>query len=344
MIRGLICGLVAAAFVVTSSVGAMAQGAPGKDIVATAVEAGSFKTLVAAVKAAGLVETLQGKGPFTVFAPTDEAFAKLPAGTVDTLLKPENKQQLIAILTYHVVPGKVLAADVVKLSSAPTVNGQRVDIKVDGGKVKVDQANVVATDIATSNGVIHVIDQVILPSSDNLVATADKAGTFKTLIAAAKAAGLVPVLTGDQPLTVFAPTDAAFAKLPAGTVESLLKPENKDKLAAILKFHVVPGRVYSNDVLTKKELKTAQGGTLTAAVKDGAATVNGAGLVATDIDASNGVIHVIDSVLLPPAAPAKGAHIMPADPVQVSQTSHVSYVCPQTGRVISYQMQTARRR
>jgi len=344
MIRRLICGLTATAFAVVSSAGAMAQGAPAKDIVTTAVEAGSFKTLVAAVKAAGLVETLQGKGPFTVFAPTDEAFAKLPAGTVETLLKPENKQKLVAILTYHVVAGKVLAADVVKLSAAPTVNGQRVDVKVDGAKVQVDQANVVATDIACSNGVIHVIDQVILPSSDNLVATADKAGTFKTLIAAAKAAGVVPALTGDQPLTVFAPTDAAFAKLPAGTVETLLKPENKDKLAAILKFHVVPGRVYSNDVIGKKDLKTVQGGILTAALKDGTATINGAALVATDIDASNGVIHVIDTVLLPPAALAKGAHIMPAAPQQVSQASHGSYVCPQTGRVIGYQMQTARRR
>ena len=347
MIRRLISGMAAAALVMASSVGAFAQGAPGKDIVTTAVEAGSFKTLVAAVKAAGLVETLQGKGPFTVFAPTDEAFAKLPAGTVETLLKPENKQKLVSILTYHVVPGKVLAADVVKLNAAPTVNGQRVDIKVDGGKVKVDQANVVTTDIATSNGVIHVIDQVILPSFDDLAATADKAGTFKTLIAAAKAAGIVPVLTGDQPLTVFAPTDAAFAKLPAGTVESLVKPENKEKLAAILKFHVVPGRVYSNDVLANKGLKTVQGGTLTAAVKDGAATINGAGIVATDIDASNGVIHVIDSVMLPPAAAAKGAQVIHAVPQYVHvqpAPQYGSYVCPQTGRVISYQMQTAHRR
>ncbi len=347
MIRRLICGMAAAAFVVTSSVGTFAQGTSGKDIVTTAVEAGSFKTLVAAVKAAGLVETLQGKGPFTVFAPTDEAFAKLPAGTVETLLKPENKQKLISILTYHVVAGKVLAADVVKLNAAPTVNGQRVDIKVDGAKVKVDQANVVATDIVTSNGVIHVIDQVILPSSDDLVTTADKAGTFKTLIAAAKAAGLAPVLTGDQPLTVFAPTDAAFAKLPVGTVETLLKPENKDKLAAILKFHVVPGRMYSNDVLAKKELKTVQGGTLTAAVKDGVASINGAVLVATDIDASNGVIHVIDTVLLPPPAPAKGAQIIHPAPQYVNvhpAPQYGSYVCPQTGRVITYQMQTAHRR
>lgn len=338
MIRRMVFGMTAMAVVAMAQGVVMAQDASGKDIVTTAAEAGSFKTLAAALEAAGLVETLQGKGPFTVFAPSDEAFAKLPAGTVETLLKPENKQRLIAVLTYHVVAGKVLAADVVKLTAAPTVNGQRIDVKVDGDKVQIDQARVVAADIACSNGVIHVIDQVMLPSGIDIPATAEKAGTFKTLLAAAKAAGLVEVLSGDTALTVFAPTDDAFAKLPAGTVESLLKPENKEKLAAILKFHVVPGRVFANDVLSKKELKTAHGGMLTAAMKNGAATINGAGLVATDIDASNGVIHVIDSVMLPPAAPASGAHVAPA------RSQHVSYVCPQTGRVVSYRMSAAKRR
>lgn len=137
--------------------------APDKDIVDTAVAAGSFKTLAAALKAAGLIETLKGKGPFTVFAPTDEAFAKLPAGTVESLLKPENKEKLVGILTYHVVAGKVMAADVVKLKEAKTVQGKSVKIEVKDGKVKVDAANVVKTDIAASNGVIHVIDAVILP-------------------------------------------------------------------------------------------------------------------------------------------------------------------------------------
>ena len=134
-----------------------------KDIVDTAVAAGSFGTLAAALKAAGLVETLKGKGPFTVFAPTDAAFAKLPAGTVDNLLKPENKAQLTKILTYHVVAGSVKAADVVKLTEAKTVQGQSVKITVKGGKVSVDGANVTATDSAASNGVIHVIDSVIMP-------------------------------------------------------------------------------------------------------------------------------------------------------------------------------------
>ena len=134
---------------------------PG-DIVAVASGAGKFKTLVAAIKAAGLVETLQGKGPFTVFAPTDEAFAKLPAGTVEDLLKPENKEKLVAILTYHVIAAKVMAADV-KTMMAKTVNGKELSIKVDDGKVTVNDAKVIKTDIMASNGVIHVVDTVILP-------------------------------------------------------------------------------------------------------------------------------------------------------------------------------------
>jgi len=144
--------------------GATAAGMGQKDIVDTAVSAGSFNTLVAALKAADLVDTLKGEGPFTVFAPTDEAFGKLPAGTLEDLLKPENKSKLQAILTYHVVPGKVLAKDVVELDSAKTVQGQEVMIKVADGTVMVDNAKVVTADIGTSNGVIHVIDAVILPN------------------------------------------------------------------------------------------------------------------------------------------------------------------------------------
>ncbi len=271
-----------------------------KNIVDTAVGAGNFKTLAAALTAADLVDAVKGPGPFTVFAPTDEAFAKLPKGTVETLLKPENKAKLAAILKYHVVPGKVMAKDVVTVKGAKSLNGQRIDVKVDGSKVMVDGANVTNTDIACSNGVIHVIDSVILPSDANIPAVADKAGAFKTLLAAAKAAGLVDALSGNKDLTVFAPTDEAFAKLPKGTVEGLLKPENKDKLAGILKYHVVEGRVYSEDALAAKAAKTLQGASVKISVKDGAAFVDGAKIVTTDIDASNGVIHVIDSVILPP--------------------------------------------
>jgi len=272
-----------------------------KNIVETAVEAGKFKTLATALTAAGLIDAVNGPGPFTVFAPTDDAFAKVPKETLEMLLKPENKEKLKAVLTYHVVPGKVMAKDVVGLKGAKSLNGQRIDVKVDGDKVSVDGANVVATDIACTNGVIHVIDSVILPASDNIPAVATKAGKFSTLLAAAKAAGLVDALSGDKALTVFAPTDEAFGKLPKGTVESLLKPENKDKLKAILLYHVVEGRVYSEDALKAKSAATLQGGKVEITVKDGAAYVNGAKILATDVAACNGVIHIIDSVILPPA-------------------------------------------
>ena len=136
-----------------------------KNIVDTAIEAGQFKTLAAALGAAGLVNTVKGPGPFTVFAPTDAAFAKLPAGTVENLLKPENKDQLTAILTYHVVPGKVMAADVVKLKEAKTVNGKMLNVKVNGANVMINDAKVTSADILASNGVIHVIDTVVLPKA-----------------------------------------------------------------------------------------------------------------------------------------------------------------------------------
>jgi len=155
--------MMTAAAVMALTLGALTARAAEKDIVDTAVAAGQFKTLASAIQAAGLVDTLKGDGPFTVFAPTDEAFAKLPAGTVEDLLKPENKDQLVAILTYHVVPGKVEAADVVKMDEAKTVNGKMVDIKIKDGTAMVNDAKVTKTDIAASNGVIHVIDTVILP-------------------------------------------------------------------------------------------------------------------------------------------------------------------------------------
>jgi len=155
--------LALTAIVATSGIFGVAHAEPkSQDIVAVASKNGSFKTLVAALKAAGLVETLEGTGPFTVFAPTDEAFGKLPHGTVEDLLKPENKAKLVAVLTYHVVAGKVMAADV-KTMKAKTVNGQSLDVKVTDGHVTVDNAKVVKTDVAASNGVIHVIDTVVLP-------------------------------------------------------------------------------------------------------------------------------------------------------------------------------------
>lgn len=164
MKRLLAIGLLTLAAACSGSQETASNAAPKPDIVDTAVSAGDFTTLVAAVQAAGLVETLRSPGPFTVFAPTDAAFAKLPAGTVESLLKPENKDQLVAVLTYHVVPGKVMSSDLLgKKLAVKTVQGSTVDIDATGDAVKVDAAKVIAADIAASNGVIHVIDQVILP-------------------------------------------------------------------------------------------------------------------------------------------------------------------------------------
>jgi transforming growth factor-beta-induced protein len=288
--------------------------APAQDIVEVAVAAGNFKTLAAALEAAGLVETLKGEGPFTVFAPTDEAFAKLDKALLDDLLKPENKETLVAILTYHVVPGKVTAADVVKLNKAKTVQGEEITIKVDGNTVMVNDAKVTQTDIAASNGVIHVIDTVILPPTvaeklaapaQDIVEVAVAAGNFKTLAAALEAAGLVETLKGEGPFTVFAPTDEAFAKLDKKLLDDLLKPENKDTLVAILTYHVVPGKVTAADVVNLTSAETVQGEEITIKVDGNTVMVNDAKVTQTDIAASNGVIHVIDTVILPPTVAEK---------------------------------------
>ena len=278
------------------------------DIVDTAVADGRFTTLVAAVTAAELVDTLKGEGPFTVFAPTDDAFAALPEGTVESLLLPENKQALTDILLYHVVSDKVMAADVVNLESAATVLGKDVAIRVDDGKVYINDAEVIITDIETSNGVIHVIDSVILPPSDEeammeetIVDIAVADGRFTTLVAAVTAAELVDTLNGEGPFTVFAPTDEAFAALPEGTVENLLLPENKQALTDILLYHVVSGKVMAADVVGLTSAPTVLGEEITITVKDGNVYLNDTiQVIITDIEASNGVIHVIDGVLLPP--------------------------------------------
>ncbi|MEO6596100.1 MAG: fasciclin domain-containing protein [Planctomycetota bacterium] len=269
-------------------------------IVQIATDAGDFHTLVAAVKAAGLAETLSGKGPFTVFAPTDAAFAKLGKDTIADLLKPENKQKLVSILTYHVVGDSVPAAKVVASKSLESLQGQNLAVTVKDGKVMIGSANVTKTDIMGSNGVIHVIDSVLLPpAGPNLVEVATKAGGFGTLLKAAVAAGLADTLAKDGPFTIFAPTDAAFAALGDDTLAMLLKPENKEKLASILKHHVVAGTVMAAQAVKLTEAKTIGGTKLALKVEGKTLTVGGAKVVKADVTASNGVIHVIDAVIVP---------------------------------------------
>jgi len=290
-----------------------------KTIVDIAVEDGRFTSLVAAIQAAGLAETLSGDGPFTVFAPTDEAFAAL-GDTVTDLLKPENKEQLSDILLYHVLPGKVMATDVAGLngqSAETALAGKSIDIKVDGDKVILnDNVNVIITDIEAANGVIHVIDAVLLPPSDeamsedavgektDIVDTAVADGRFTTLVAAVQAAELVDTLKSEGPFTVFAPTDDAFAALPAGALDSLLLPENKQQLTDILLYHVVAGKVMAADVvgLDGQSAETALAGKSISIKINGDKVIlnDSVNVIITDVETSNGVIHVIDAVLLPP--------------------------------------------
>ena len=282
------------------------------DIVDTAVEAGSFGTLVSAVQAAGLVETLKGEGPFTVFAPTDAAFAALPAGTIEALLgNPEALQQ---VLLSHVVSGSVDSSQVVGLNSTTTAAGGDVAISVDGANVIVGGATVVTPDIRTSNGIIHVIDQVIVPQSaldllaqgsdmggemelGTIAEVAAENGSFTTLLAAVEAAGLVDTLNSEGPFTVFAPTDEAFAALPEGTVAGLL--EDIPALTDILLYHVVAGAVPASDVVNLTSATTVGGSDVTITVDNGNVFVDGAQVIITDVPASNGIIHVIDQVILP---------------------------------------------
>ncbi len=292
----------------TTTTTAAAEEEMGKTIVDIAVEAG-FSTLVTAVQAAGLVDTLSGEGPFTVFAPTDEAFAALPAGTLDALLA--DTEALTQVLTYHVVAGEVFAADVVGLESAATVQGEDISIAVEGGNVVLNgNATVVTTDVMASNGVIHVIDAVILPPSMNeaaagsmadIVATAQAAGGFNTLLAAVDAAGLTETLQSEGPFTVFAPTDEAFAALGEDTINGLLG--NTELLSQILLYHVVGGEVFASDVVGLDAAATVQGEDIAITIEDGKVILNGiAEVIVTDIETSNGIIHVIDAVILPPSA------------------------------------------
>jgi uncharacterized surface protein with fasciclin (FAS1) repeats len=279
---------------------------PERDVVETAVSAGSFQTLVAAVKAAGLADALKADGPFTVFAPTDEAFTKLPRGTVTALLKPESRERLQAILSYHVVPGNLRAADLLTRPSLASLDGSALPLSFREGRIRIQQASIVTADIQCANGVIHVIDTVLLPTENGMLDVAKRAGKFQTLLAAIDAAGLRDTLQGEGPFTIFAPTDAAFAQLPNGTVSELLKPANRSKLIAILVGHVVRGRIEAAAALRAGSAKTLSGQTVRVALNDGLLRVGKSTILSPDIKANNGVIHVIDRVILPATPTVSG--------------------------------------
>ena len=267
---------------------------------------GDFEQLTAAVEQAGLAGTLDSSGPFTVFAPTDDAFAAFAASGIDPEATLEN------ILLYHVVPGTYTAENVVGRDSLPTVFGESIDVEVVDGAVVLDgRATVVATDIQASNGVIHVIDAVLAPPVNALdlstagdpdmtiaeIAAAD--GRFDTLLAALNAAGLAQTFANPGDYTVFAPTDAAFAALPAGTVEALLADPAGD-LTTILLYHVVGDSLSINQIANDDFIPTLEGRPLRVTTDDSFnVSVDGAQIQLFNIRASNGVIHVIDSVMVP---------------------------------------------
>ena len=291
-----------------------------KNIVEIATADSQFSTLVTALTAAKLTETLKGSGPFTVFAPTNAAFAKLPAGTIEALLaNPE--ESLKPILLSHVVAGTVKASDVITLTKAKTVQGYEVPIEVKNNSVYLNKnVKVIINDIMATNGVIHVIDAVIIPITEapkdtntpvvekdplpgkSIVEIAAADSQFSILVTALKAAKLTETLKGSGPFTVFAPTNEAFAKLPAGTLETVLS--NPDELLKpILLSHVVSGAVKAADVITLTKAKTVQGYEVPIEVKDNSVYLNkNVKVIVTDIVATNGVIHVIDAVILPISA------------------------------------------
>jgi len=285
----------AAAGAAGAAAGAGGSGGSGgaesddKDIVDTAVAAGNFTKLAAALTSAGLIDVLKGPGPFTVFAPNDAAFAAFETANPG-VLAGLSKAALTEILTYHVVAGAAVASKGLKDEQVfSTVSGSPVLIDTSSG-VKVDDAKVTTADIVATNGVIHVIDRLILPPKDDIVATAIAAGTFTKLASALTAADLVTTLQGKGPFTVFAPTDAAFAKLasvPTG-----------DALKNVLLYHVVAGAVGSGDLVAGPVPTQLAGKSVTVSLTGGV-KVNDSKVTSANILAKNGVIHVVDTVLIP---------------------------------------------
>ncbi len=270
-----------------------------KTVVEVVVDSENHNTLETAVVAAELVETLSGEGPFTVFAPTDDAFGALPSGTLDALLE-DPSGDLTQILLYHVVSAKALAADLEDGQKLTTVGGGELTVSIKDGEVFINDAKVSTADIAAGNGVVHVLDAVLLPpaAANTVVDVVVNSENHNTLEAAVVAAGLVETLSGEGPFTVFAPTDAAFAALPEGTVETLLEDPTGD-LTDILLYHAVGAKALSTDLSPDQSITTVNGADVTVTINDEGVFINEAKVTVADLEADNGVVHVIDAVLLP---------------------------------------------
>ena len=271
-------------------------------VVDVVVSSNIHNTLEAAVVAADLAGTLSGTGPFTVFAPTDAAFAALPAGTIDALLA-DPSGDLADILKYHVVSGKAFSTDLSNGQEISTVLGKNITVTINANGVFINDAKVTMANIEAKNGVVHIIDAILLPPVELPATVVDivvNSANHTTLEAAVIAADLAGVLSGTGPFTVFAPTDAAFAALPAGTLDALLADPSGD-LTDILKYHVISGKAMSTSLTNGQEITTLFGTDVAVTINDDGVFINGAKVTVADIEAKNGVVHVIDAVLLPSA-------------------------------------------
>ena len=291
------------------------------NLVQVAASNGQFKTLVSLLVVTGLDKALQTHSEFTVFAPTDEAFAKLPAETVADLMKPSGREMLTSILKAHVVAGERSIGEMKRPSDGKpikTLEGTTFRLTGDGLNPKFGNAQVIQANVKASNGIIHIVSDVLMPGPKeaNIVETAKSTGLFKTLLAALSAADLAGVFAGDAPYTVLAPTDEAFAKIPEATLASLLLPENKETLVGILKYHVISGSVSAKDAIGAASAKTLQGSSVRFQLQDGKLVVENATVIKNDVTASNGVIHVIDRVLMPPSKPITAKQVPVAIPAK----------------------------
>ena len=263
------------------------------NIVDTMAATGTFNTFTKALQAAGLDETLKKEGPFTVFIPTDEAFANLPEGTLDALMEKPDK--LKTVLSYHIIPQRVNFSNFGEAKAFATMMGQTISIKADGIRFIVEGRDVLEKDLPASNGVFHVIDKVLMPK--DIIDTAKASEKFATLLSALEKAELIETLKGDGPFTVFAPTDDAFKKVPQAKLHEILG--NKEKLKQLLTYHVVPGKLMSADIAKLKDMKSLNGQTLNVTRIEDKIIIVDAKVETPDVICANGVIHVINAVMLP---------------------------------------------
>ena len=305
-----------AAVAAACAFGSVAAGSlPTQNIVQLAASVPDLSILVELVVAGGLNGTLSGSGPFTVFAPSNEAFNALGNATLQKLLDPANKALLVDILTYHVVSADIHSKDLHDGETAATVEGDDVTVHINGGSVFINDAKVVLADVDATNGVVHVVDKVLqIPAPpQNIVQLAESVPDLSFLVQLVGAAGLVDILSGPGPFTVFAPTNEAFFALDAYDRNKLQDPAFKAQLVEILSYHVVAGDILAKDLSDGEIVRTVEGENVTVHINGSSVLINDAQVVVADVNASNGVVHIVDKVLFP-------AGLGPKNIVQLAQS------------------------